>query len=449
MKNPLKILIYSIIAAIAIYACRDEILDNDSNNIPLKIEEAKTWYESNHNDAVLLKSAEAETLPVTFYANWAEACQRKGKHCETVEVALMSTGKLSILAPETYQEYKATKNEKLKRSFTRLVVRSDKKSKKKNGFLMTIIPSLEYFKATNFHPFHSTYLDVDKDFSGLIIYHNLDGIFSNGWKYRNGEKTHSVTQVSGSDLNLKSGYYDCHIESYYEVYETCTEWHTWTEYGDRITDETCEYDYVLVEYEVCEWIEDPDDDDYTGGGTTSTAPTAEEVQELICDAYSGVVNMATIINNKEYYTSPQEQYIIGLANIAALYELGNSIEGIQQDLCNYSTSSGLYTKYNKLNNYESYIDAWEVTYNSSANSDTAYVSIEIGESGFQLKFYPEKNGEYNALGLVKASLGEHVIEAALEFLEYIDVKYAGFPDDYLYDMHLFNVLNFMNDYCDD
>ena len=280
MKKTLKILISLTITVIVIYACHDGFLyndsDNDSENISLKIEEAKSWYESNSNDAILLKSAKKETLPVTFYANWAEACQRKGKKCETVEVALMSTGKLNILAPETFQEYETSKNEKLKSSFTRLVVRSDKKSKKKNGFLMTIIPSLEYFKATNFHPFHSTYLDVDKDFSGLIIYHNLDGSFSNGWKYQSGKITHTVSQVSGSDLNLKSGYYDCHIESYYEVYETCTEWHTWTEYGDKITDETCEYDYVLVEYEVCDWIEDPDD----GGGGGYLGDTQTKLEKL-------------------------------------------------------------------------------------------------------------------------------------------------------------------------
>lgn len=31
----------------------------------------------------------------------------------------------------------------------------------------------------------------------------------------------------------------------------------------------------------------------------------------------------------------------------------------------------------------------------------------------------------------------------------LDRKYVGFPDDYLYDMHLFNVLNFLEGYCND
>lgn len=286
MKHPLKFLIYLTIAAIVVFACRDEILHNNSDDTSLKIEEAKTWYELNHNDAVILKSADTATLPVTFYVNWAEVCQRKGKKCETVQVALMSKGKLSVLTAETYQEYKTTKNEKLKRSFTRLVIRSDNKTKKKDAFLITIIPSLDYFKATNYHPFHSAYFDVDENYSGYILYHNLDGTFSNGWKYQDGKKTHTVSQVSGYNLNLKSGYYDCYYEPLYDLVETCTEWHTWSDEGgvinDRITGKTCDSEYVCSGvYQVCTWIENPDDDDsdddYSGGDVSSGSSSSSDI----------------------------------------------------------------------------------------------------------------------------------------------------------------------------
>ena len=171
------------------------------------------------------------------------------------------------------------------------------------------------------------------------------------------------------------------------------------------------------------------------------------VQERICDAYHGTIDVASLKGSRYSFTPPQEQFIISLANIAALYELGGSLGTIRQDLVNYPSSSSLYTKYNKLNNPGRYTVGWSSASNSSPNSSTAFVSPEIGNSGFQLKYYPEKNGEYGALGLVKAGYVEHVFEAALEYLESIDVRLLGFPDDYLYDMHLFNALNYMESYC--
>jgi hypothetical protein len=190
----------------------------------------------------------------------------------------------------------------------------------------------------------------------------------------------------------------------------------------------------------------------SNGTPTVTCPECscpENPQKSICNAYRGIINMSSINTNKPNFTPQQEQFIISLANIAALFELGNSIGNLKTDLTNYSTSSNLYTKLNKLGNYALYTSGWNQAFNSYTLQYDALVSGELGNSGFQLKFYPQKDGEYNAIGLVKFGWTEHSIEAALEFLEFIDVKYMGFPDDYLYDMHLFNALNFMEYYCYD
>lgn len=195
-----------------------------------------------------------------------------------------------------------------------------------------------------------------------------------------------------------------------------------------------------------------------GGGSGSTdipcpmcscTPTQVVLQQTLCDAYNGIVNMESLNNNIQNLSPYQEQFIISLANLAALHELGKSLYNLQTDLVNYPVGNSLYTKLNQLNNHAQYTTGWTTAFNSSTYNYDALVSQEIGNSGFQLKFYPVKDGAINALGLIKDNLPEHIVEAALEFLEYIDVKYSGFPDDYLYDMHLFNAINFMDYYCND
>lgn len=181
----------------------------------------------------------------------------------------------------------------------------------------------------------------------------------------------------------------------------------------------------------------------------SCTPTQIVLQQTLCEAYNGMVNMESLNNNIQNLSPYQEQFIISLANLAAMHELGKSLENLKTDLVNYSEGNSLYTKLNQLNNHAQYTTGWAAAFNSSTFSYDALVSQEIGNSGFQLKFYPEKDGAINALGLIKDNLPEHIVEAALEFLEYIDVKYSGFPDDYLYDMHLFNAINFMEYYCND
>jgi ABC-type oligopeptide transport system substrate-binding subunit len=148
------------------------------------------------------------------------------------------------------------------------------------------------------------------------------------------------------------------------------------------------------------------------------------------------------------FTPQQEQFIISLANLAALYELGNSLETLKIDLVNYETNSDLFTKLNNLNNHEYYTNGWQPAYNSETNSNDALVSPEIGDSGFQLKFYSVKNSETNALGLIKEGNMEHAKEWAFELLDGLLRNSLGI-DDLIYDMHLYNALNFMDYYCND
>ncbi|MDR0605745.1 MAG: hypothetical protein LBG80_15740 [Bacteroidales bacterium] len=42
----------------------------------------------------------------------------------------------------------------------------------------------------------NTYLNRDPNFDGLVVYHNLDGTFSNGWKYVEGKIVTSLVEAT-------------------------------------------------------------------------------------------------------------------------------------------------------------------------------------------------------------------------------------------------------------
>lgn len=52
---------------------------------------------------------------------------------------------------------------------------------------MTIVPAPDYIRKYSTRIEHNTYLHRDKYLSGYVLFHNLDGSFSNGWTYKDGK----------------------------------------------------------------------------------------------------------------------------------------------------------------------------------------------------------------------------------------------------------------------
>lgn len=88
---------------------------------------------------------------------------------------------------------------------------------------MTIIPDKSYLENNGFEAFSSTYLKWQNGFKGYILYHNLDGSFSNGWKL-----SESLVEkpVDYAKLNQSNKSENCYY--YFLVY-------TITECGSNIT----------------------------------------------------------------------------------------------------------------------------------------------------------------------------------------------------------------------
>ena len=228
------------------------------------------------------------------------------------------------------------------------------------------------------------YLTKDKDFSGLVLFHSTQGDFVNGWRYTKGKVTHTVDVNfdDGFGIYLKSGHYECTTYVLWQVFGTCKYLGVTGEYGLISCDEDITYEYV-GQVQQCTYV------DGGSGGTGGYNPAPPGIKKTFCDAYSGMINTVSLRSNIQYFTAEQEQFIISLANIAALHSLGYPLQSLQTNITNYPSSSSLYTKLNKLNNPSLYTFGWEPAYNSSTGSNSALLSPEIGNSNFKLKYYSE------------------------------------------------------------
>jgi len=285
MKRKTLHLSFFVIAFLAIFftACNDEESDVEQDlKVPLSVERsiAKQWYENQlaTRKAARTRATTQEQVLSTIDMEpvWEESFSRKNKRYSTVEALMISAQPKSFVMPENLKKYEETGNPKYRRSLTRLIIHTDKETKETTGFTMTIMPSVSYIEKTNFKPFHNSYLKRDKEFSGYIIYHTLDGEFANGWKYTDGIITHIVNKdieaSAPEPLNTRAIVETlvCETKIYSVLVEECTGYWQWNEYGDS--------DYIVARckyyweerdrWEECEWVlvEKPGD---TGGGTST------------------------------------------------------------------------------------------------------------------------------------------------------------------------------------
>lgn len=161
------------------------------------------------------------------------------KKQRVVETGLFMKGGLFLTMDENKQKFEETGDERYVSSHTRLVIRTRLKNKKTSGFLMTVMPSVEYIELTDFNPFDKiSYIERDKQFTGRIIYHSLDGESMNGWVYENGKITHSIKPAREVDdpvvMMKSSGSYDCVLIQVWGMTRICTDWYQYDYYGNPV-----------------------------------------------------------------------------------------------------------------------------------------------------------------------------------------------------------------------
>jgi len=165
---------------------------------PEAIEKAKIWYAANCPEGVFLDASDGKQMQMR--AEWSQAFATQYDSLEVVETNIMTKGRILFLDPEVSGKYNETHDPKYMQCYTRLVFKTNRTTGITVGCLMTVIPNLEWLEKSNFKPFMEvTYLFRSKDFGGMIWFHNLDGSFSNGWKYEKGKIVASIKSMDAAN----------------------------------------------------------------------------------------------------------------------------------------------------------------------------------------------------------------------------------------------------------
>ena len=344
-KIPKIIAIFVLLLFIVSYACMDELQDSlGDGNDTRAIEYAKGWYEANKPEELSFRSSGGrEKVPMK--PEWKNAFSNKNKKYEMVETDLMIQGIIRYTDKDCMEKYKETGDMKYKQSYTRIVFRTDRTTNETVGFLMTLVPNLEFLEKSKFKPFKKTcYLDRDKDFGGIILFHNMDGSFSNGWAYEKGKITGSIGALEEKPAEISLRSTTCYwVDNYYE-YTQCTDWYSGSEeYGFQYTGTTC---YSWLEYshsyEVCH--NDDGNGEYNGdsgngggnGSGNSTIPETRDdcppqaaangtaINNVLNNENTDYAKVKPLINQlKGYASSQSDEYALGVQYASGQYYVLN------------------------------------------------------------------------------------------------------------------------------
>lgn len=302
MKNKnLKIIAtFVLLLFIVVYACREEFGDSiEAQENSQAIEFAKNWYEMNKPEVPAFRSSDGR-VEILMKPDWTTAFTKKNGKYETVESDLMTFGMFYFIHPECMEKFNETKDMNYKRSYSRVVFRTDRKTNETVGFLMTMIPNLKFLEDTKFKPFKkSHYLDRDSKFGGWILFHNLDGSFSNGCVYENGKVTGSIGyfDIGPVDFNFRSG--SCTIMEIYMQIWNCPSWYNGSENGYST------YCYIENEvylgYQVL-WCDDEEGgEDYNGNGGSGNGnggnPTVQPRNDCPPEAAANSTTTNNVLNS--------------------------------------------------------------------------------------------------------------------------------------------------------
>jgi hypothetical protein len=289
MKKKVTIIFsFTILLLLIIISCEKNFSEMASHND--EIIAAQNWYETICSSSGDLKHANFTKNKMQVKPCWENAFYKKHAGFITVEVPLSTRGRFGYATQESELAYKETGDDRFIQSLTRMVVLTKEKGNTTIGFLMTIIPDKDYQVATDFHMFSSSYKKWGKGFSGLVLYHNLEGGFLNGWKLSEGKVVKTVKQktYADSDIQLKSENKSYELRCYDTFllvwYQDCTEWYT----NGVYTNTTCGPGHLEMEpwYTICDYFEVNGGNSGGGGGGGVTDSESEPYSPKPGDKFS-------------------------------------------------------------------------------------------------------------------------------------------------------------------
>jgi len=169
-----------------------ETIENNANKD--LIFDSQVWFSQNKGqDALTRSSTDMADLRAQFMPQWESCSTFENEEFNVLEFPLNTYPRIRLLNLDIVTRYEETQDERYKLNSWRYVFRVNKKTGEKYGYIMGIIPSLDYLEDSNFQPFEKmSYLERNEKYGGDIRYYSLDGYFINGWHYENGKVTAKI-----------------------------------------------------------------------------------------------------------------------------------------------------------------------------------------------------------------------------------------------------------------
>ena len=275
--------------------CNEALIQEEpaSSGSLLTIDQARAFIESQTRRNTL-KSAETSGLKMNFFGDWVNAHFEKNEKFDVVVSPIFADHEFGYATAKSFSDWEKTKDEQLSTSRSMYVTIKEKSSGETYGCIMTIIGDSYTAKSDTDA---DSYLVRDPNFCGYVLFYNLDGTYSSGWKYNNGQITHKVTPEADKTetATLKAASISCHKEYIARWVDIC-----WTyEYGymngsggvvtTGSNGERCQRFTKWMELDVCvtTYVNDAPQDHYTPGtglpsdnfyGDPKTATNVEKIQ---------------------------------------------------------------------------------------------------------------------------------------------------------------------------
>ena len=188
-KKTLVQLFLLLFLAGIVYACKkdDNELPPPPDGLPPAVSEAKTWFDNQAKDGTIPWNPPGGGKSFTLTPDWKTASSTEDSNYKVTEVRVNGVTQFFIVSSECSAKYQETGDKRYLAWDIRFVVRTNKKTQIKDGLTMVTYPDLSYLEAHLDQPFKDvSYLKCPPDFSGSIMFFNMNGEFVNGWKYVDG-----------------------------------------------------------------------------------------------------------------------------------------------------------------------------------------------------------------------------------------------------------------------
>ena len=234
----LKLLPLCLMLLFMVFSCNkekeDPVLDDIGlAQLPPEIQAAKAWFDQQYAsndqeaDSVSLypvsraseNGKNGKGPNVKAKLKWTQAKLGRDR---VVEVPLATTGKISYSREENPSEAQ------LESTVTQMIIvpREDEYV----AAFMHITGDSQYLAAKGYDLSSNAYKDMVEDFTGQVFYTYLDGEYSNGWRYENGEVTHTISYQGAfgvpdieNEAPTRANSDNCIVIIVQEFFQWCTE----------------------------------------------------------------------------------------------------------------------------------------------------------------------------------------------------------------------------------